>query len=62
MHQYSLVDDLELSSEEKDFGVLVDIRLAMNQQCALVAKKINGILGCLKKRMASRRKEVRGYA
>ena len=53
--QYRLrADLLERSSLEKDFGVLVDNRLAMNQQYALVAKKVNGILGCIKKSMASR--------
>ena len=32
--------------------------MAMNQQCALVAKKARGILGCTKKSMASRSREV----
>ena len=38
MHQYMLGDDLmERSSVEKDLGVLVDNRLTMSQQFALVA-------------------------
>jgi len=36
----------------------VDDKLTMSQQCALVAKKATGILGCMKKNVASRSREV----
>jgi len=50
MHQYRSGDDmLKRSSVEKDLVVPVENRLAMTQQCALVAKKTNGMLGCIKK-------------
>ncbi len=59
MHRYrSGADLLERSSAEKELGVLVDNRLAMSQQCTLVAMKASGILGCLPKSLASRSREV----
>ncbi|KGL75162.1 hypothetical protein N309_05379, partial [Tinamus guttatus] len=53
-HQYRLGTDLlESSSAEKDLGIMVDDKLTMRQQRALVAKKANGILGGLKKSISS---------
>ncbi|KAJ7428855.1 hypothetical protein WISP_00589 [Willisornis vidua] len=59
MHQSRLGADLpESSSVEKDLRVLVDDKLSMSQQCALVAKMASCVLGCIKKSIASRSREV----
>jgi len=39
-------------------GVLVDAKLNMSQQCALEAKKANGIPGCTRQSITSRSREL----
>ena len=54
MHHYRMGETcLGSSTCEKDLGVLVDHTLNMNQQCDLVAKKANGIWGCIKRSIVS---------
>ena len=54
MHWYRLgVALLESVSAEKVPRVLVDSKLTLSQQRALVTKKANSILGCIKRRPSS---------
>ncbi|KAK4830563.1 hypothetical protein QYF61_011741 [Mycteria americana] len=58
-YQYTLVNEvIESRHSEKDLGILVDEKLDMRWQCVLAAQKPNCILGCIKRNVARRLREV----
>ncbi|CAM5100216.1 unnamed protein product [Eretmochelys imbricata] len=49
---------LEVTEEEKDLGVLVDPRMTMSRQCDMAVKKANAVLGCIRRGISNRDKEM----
>lgn len=55
---FSLIGPSISSFAEKNLGVLVDTNLNMSQKCDFGTKNINGVLGCIRRIVASRSRKV----
>lgn len=53
-NQAKSIYSLESSFAEKNVGVLVDGKLTVSQQCTVMAKMANSILGCIWRSVVSR--------
>ena len=62
-YEYRLADEfLQSSPAKKDLEILMNKTENMSQQCALAARKANGIQSCNKRGVASRDREVIVYS
>jgi len=57
-HRYRLGREQTESSPEEGFGMFVDKKLNMTWQCVLTAQKANHLLGCVKRSVTSKPREV----
>ncbi|GAB0205384.1 hypothetical protein GRJ2_003004000 [Grus japonensis] len=58
-HSYRLNREwIENSPKEKDLGVLIDELFSMSQKYTLAVQKANHVLGCIKRSVTSRSREV----
>ncbi|CAM5092187.1 unnamed protein product [Eretmochelys imbricata] len=59
LHTYKMGNDcLGSNTVERDLGVIVDRKLNMSQQCNIVAKKADIIMGCISRSIVSKTQEV----
>ena len=55
---YTLGEELlESNPDDRDFWVMVRVRVNTSKRCALVARKANGIMDSTRRRVASRNRE-----
>lgn len=58
-HTYRLGREVtEGHPAEQDLGMMAKEKLSMSRQCALTAQKVSGVLGCIKRSVASGSREV----